>query len=329
MKIMVVPGLVDLQVNGYRGVDFFSPALTEDSFAGACRQMLKEGASAFLPTIITSGGDVYEHNLPIMAKVIHSDEFRGRVLGIHLEGPFISSAEGARGAHNAQWVRKPDLAYLKHLLDLAGHRVKLITIAAEPDGADELTQFAAENGIAVSLGHQTAGVEDLQRLAKAGARALTHLGNGVPLTVPRHDNPIFAGLAVDELSAMIITDGHHLPAGLIKTIVRTKGADKCIVTSDATTLSRMGPGEYDSAGNKVVLDESGRIYNPETGYLVGSSATMLDCMNYLASLDLLSVEGLVQAGFYNPLALIGLSEDNLAEVGVLEYDEQRGLFYLR
>ncbi len=323
---MAVPGLVDLQVNGYRGVDFSSPALTEDSFADACRQMLEEGASAFLPTIITSGGGVYEHNLPIMAKVIDSDEFRGRVLGIHLEGPFISAAEGARGAHNAQWVRRPDLAYLKRLLDLAGHRVKLITIAAEPEGADELAQFAAENGIAVSLGHQTAGVEDLQRLAGAGARALTHLGNGVPLTIPRHDNPIFAGLAVDKLSAMIITDGHHLPAAVIKTIVRTKGPGKCIVTSDATALSGMGPGEYDSAGNKVVLDESGRIYNPETGYLVGSSATMLDCMNHLASLNLLKADELAAVGFYNPLRLIGLTEESLAAAKPLHYDESRRLF---
>lgn len=323
---MVVPGLVDLQVNGYRGVDFLSPALTEDSFAGACRQMLKEGASAFLPTIITSGGDMYEHNLPIMAKVIHSDEFRDRVLGIHLEGPFISSAEGARGAHNVQWVRKPDLAYLKHLLDLAGHTVKLITIAAELDGADELTQFAAENGIAVSLGHQTAGVEDLQRLAKAGARALTHLGNGVPLTIPRHDNPIFAGLGVDELSAMIITDGHHLPVGLIKTIVRTKGADKCIVTSDATALSGMRPGEYDSLGTKVILEEDGRLYNPQTGYLAGSSATMLDCMNHLASLNLLKADELVAVGFYNPLRLIGLDASQVQAGTKIRFDSDEKHF---
>lgn len=324
---MAVPGLVDLQVNGYLGVDFCSPALTEDSFADACRQMLEEGASAFLPTIITSGNDVYEHNLPIMAKVIDSDEFRGRLPGIHLEGPFISAAEGARGAHNAQWVRKPDLAYLKRLLDLAGRRVKLITIAAEPDGADELAQFAAEKGIAVSLGHQTAGVEDLQRLAKAGARALTHLGNGVPLTIPRHDNPIFAGLAVDKLSAMIITDGQHLPAAVIKTIVRTKGPDKCIVTSDATALSGMGPGEYESLGSKVVLEKSGRLYNPETGYLAGSSATMLDCMNHLASLNLLKPDELAAVGFYNPLRLIGLTEESLAAAKPLHYEQSRRLFY--
>ena len=326
---MRAPGLVDLQVNGYRGVDFSQADLTENSFTRACREMLESGATAFLATMITSTDEVYAHNLPIMAKVLSKDEFRGQLLGIHLEGPFISSVEGARGAHNLQYVKRPDISYLQHLIDISQRTVKLVTIAAELEGADKLTRFAVGNGIAVSLGHQMAGVGDLQKLADAGARALTHLGNGVPLVVARHENPIFAGLSVDNLSAMMITDGNHLPAGIIKTIVRTKGMDNCIVTSDATALSGMPPGEYNNLGIKAILDKTGRIYNPITGYLVGSSATMLDCMNHLASLNLVDFGDLTAMAFHNPLRLIGIEPSQLPAETKVRFDEDQSRFYMQ
>jgi len=325
---MRVPGLVDLQVNGYRGVDFSQAGLTENTFTRACREMLESGATAFLATMITSADEVYAHNLPIMAKVLSKDEFQGQLLGIHLEGPFISSVEGARGVHNPQCVRRPDISYLQHLIDISQRTVKLVTIAAELEGADKLTRFAVENGIAVSLGHQMAGVGDLQKLADAGARALTHLGNGVPLVVARHENPIFAGLSVDNLAAMMITDGNHLPAGMIKTIVRTKGVDNCIVTSDATALSGMPPGEYNNLGNKAILDKTGRIYNPMTGYLVGSSATMLDCMNHLASLNLVDFDDWMAMAFHNPLRLIGIEPSQLPTGTKVRFDEDQSRFYM-
>jgi N-acetylglucosamine-6-phosphate deacetylase len=319
---MDVPGLIDLQVNGYKGVDFSSPDLTEGDFARTCRQMLDEGATAFLPTVITSSEDTYRHNLPVMAKVMRDKEFRGRLPGIHLEGPFISGQDGARGAHNIEWVRRPDVEFLKRLIEWAEGGVKLLTIAAELEGAAELCRYATGQGITVSLGHQAAGEDDLRRLADAGAKALTHLGNSVPLMMPRHENPIFAGLGVDELAAMIITDGHHLPASVIKTILRTKGPDKCIVTSDATALSGMPAGEYNSLGNTVILTPHGRIYNPETGYLVGSSATMLTCMNHLAALKLFNTEEFFKVCFNNPLALIGVAPGDLSPCGRVCFDEQ-------
>jgi len=326
---MKIPGLVDLQVNGYKGVDFASRDLTTADFMRACRQLLEAGTTAFLPTVITSSEDVYKHNLPIIAKAVQSEEFHGRLLGIHLEGPFISPEEGARGAHNPDWVRKPDIGYLKQLIEWADGIVKLITIAAEVRGAEQLAQYAVEQGIAVSLGHQMASEEDLKKLVRAGAVSLTHLGNGVPAMLPRHENPIWAGLAEDRLVAMIITDGHHLPASVIKTIIRTKGPDHCIVVSDTASLAGLGPGRYETLGHKVVLEDDGRLYNPATGYLVGSSATMLQCMNYLASLNLLSRDELVAVGFYNPLKLIGLEADDVTPGRDILFDKNRQVFYLK
>jgi N-acetylglucosamine-6-phosphate deacetylase len=155
------------------------------------------------------------------------------------------------------------------------------------------------------------------------------LGNGIPKVLPRHHNPLWAGLAQDALIAMIITDGHHLPPSIIKTIIRTKGISKIIVVSDASPIAGLPPGKYNTLGNEVVLEASGRLYNPETGYLVGSSSTMLDCMNYLSSLDLLSFEELLDVGFYNPLRPIGLDPGKAKIKDTpLEYDERKAKFVL-
>ncbi len=319
-------GLVDLQVNGYRGINFSDINLTRDDFVHACRGVLEAGTSAFLPTMITSAADVYEHNLPIMAAVLESEEFRGRLLGIHIEGPFISSLEGARGAHHAEWTATPDVAYLDKLIAWAQGKVRLLTISAELDGAQTLAQHATSRGITVSLGHQMATGEDLRRLVQAGATSLTHLGNGVPAMLNRHENPIWAGLANDDLVAMIITDGHHLPAPVVKTIIRAKGVDRCVVVSDASSLAGLGPGTYEVLGDQVVLEEAGRLFDPDTGYLAGSSLTMLECMNYLASLNVVSAEELAVMGFVNPLKLIGLCSEDVAEARNIRFDEECKVF---
>jgi N-acetylglucosamine-6-phosphate deacetylase len=325
---MRVPGLVDLQVNGNKGVDFSSATLTEADFIRACRQLLGAGTTAFLPTIITSTEDVYKRNLAIMANALEMKEFRGRLPGIHLEGPFISAQEGACGAHNPRWVIKPDIGYLEQLIGWAGGKVKLLTIAAELEGAEELARYAIKRGITVSLGHQMATEKDLERLSRAGAVSLTHLGNGVPMVLNRHHNPIWAGLAEDGLTAMIITDGHHLPPAVLKTIIRTKGPQRCIVISDASSLAGLPAGRYETLGHKVILEESGRLSDPQTGYLCGSSATMLQCMNYLASQNLASLDELITMGFYNPLKLVGLKPEDVAGEQEIYFDEKHQVFYL-
>ena len=325
---MNIPGLVDLQVNGYKGVDFSGAELAEEQFVRACGEIHDSGTTGFLATLVTSGREVYRRNLGIISKVIEGGEFAGRLLGVHLEGPFISPVDGARGAHCAEWVCEPDVGYLKELLDWGGGHVRMLTVAAETAGSEDLARLAVEAGVTVSLGHQMAGAADIGRLVEAGARALTHLGNGVPAVLDRHENPIWAGLGVETLSAMIITDGHHLPDGVIKTFVRAKGVEKIIVTSDASPIAGLRPGRYETLGNEVVLAENGKLYNPATGYMVGSSATMLDCMNYLASLGFLTVEELVRMGYHNPLDLIGVDGGEVRGGREVLFDEGKMEFSL-
>ena len=322
-----IRGLVDLQVNGYKGVHFSDIKLTRDDFIKACRGVFEAGTTAFLPTMITSPKEIYEHNLPIMAGVLQEAEFRGKLLGFHIEGPFISEQDGARGAHDAQWISRPDVDYLKQLIEWSDGQIKLLTIAAGPDGAEKLARYAVSRGIAVSLGHQMATEADLAKLAQAGAVSLTHLGNGIPAMLPRHENPIWAGLNNDDLVAMIITDGHHLPASVLKTIIRTKGPEHCVVVSDASSPAGLPPGKYEALGHQVVLEEDGLLRDLTTGYLGGSSASMLQCMNHLASLNLVSQDELFAMGFDNPLALIGLGPDDVARGRGVQFDKEHKIFY--
>lgn len=303
---MEIPGFVDLQVNGYKGVDFSSSDLTRDRFVFASKELIKAGTVLFLPTIISSSEEVYQQNLKLISDVIEKTDLKNHIPGIHLEGPFISDVDGARGAHQPKWIKKPDIKLLDQLVEWSGEKIKLLTTAADLKDSDKLCRHAVDLGITVSLGHHMAGEADLKKLAASGAQSLTHLGNGVPRTIKRHENPIWAGLANDDLTAMMITDGHHLPPSIIKVVLRTKGAANVIVVSDASPISGLPPGKYSTLGNDVILEESGRLYNPETGYLVGSSSTMIDCMNYLHTLNLLSKNELFEVGFFNPLRLLGI-----------------------
>jgi N-acetylglucosamine-6-phosphate deacetylase len=217
---------------------------------------------------------VYERNLPIITRAIETDEFRGRVLGVHVEGPFLSPEPGARGAHNPEWIRPGDLGLLKRMLDLAGGHVRVLTLAPEAAGAERLARYAADQGITVSVGHTLATPDDLRRMVDAGATAFTHLGNGLPNLIHRHHNPIWAALANDDLTVMLITDGHHLPPEAIKTMVRAKGVEKTVVVSDASHLAGLPPGRYSTIDNEVVLEPSGLLHNPAKQCLVGSSATI-------------------------------------------------------
>lgn len=296
--------LIDLQVNGYIGVDFSSPILNEADFLKACTELVKHGVDAFLPTVITSSEELYKRNLSLIAQVSENSEIKNHILGIHAEGPFISKNPGAVGAHNPDWTRKPDIDFFKKMQEWANGKIKILTIASELPNADKLCEYATQTGISVFLGHQDAQIPDLEKLADAGAKAITHLGNGMPNVVNRHDNILQYSLACDKLAATIITDGHHLPAHLIKTIIKAKGVDNVVVISDASPVAGMPPGKYRILGNDAVLDENGYLYNPEKKCMVGSSATIVECVKYIDSLGILTKDQLKQVAYHNPLRLI-------------------------
>ena len=296
------PGWIDLQVNGHNGVDFSNPKLTADMVVKAAEELFAAGTQIFLPTIITGPMELYRRNIPIIKKAIESHGYLDHVPGVHLEGPFISAKSGAVGAHNPAWVQVPSRAAVDELN--AEGFIKIITIGADAENAPEAIARARELGIHVSVGHHMADYAQVRAAADAGAQLLTHLGNGCPNLLDRHNNPVWAGLAEERLTAMLITDGHHLPGELIKVFVRTKGVDKVIVTSDATEATGYKPGPCFVLGNDSILEPNGKLHNPVKKCLVGSASTVSMCMAFLESLNIWTEEELTKMGRTNALALL-------------------------
>lgn len=295
--------LIDFQVNGYMGVDFSSPNLNQEYFVTACKQLIKHGVTAFLPTLITSNEKTYCRNLRLIARASERKDLKKHILGIHAEGPFISKAPGYVGAHNPKWAKEPDIDFLKKMQNWAEGKIKIITIAAELSGSARLCEYASTKDITVFLGHQNAKLHDLEKLANAGAKALTHFGNGIPNTLDRHNNILLYGLACDKLAVTIITDGHHLPWHLIRTIIRIKGIGSTIVISDASPIAGLPPGKYKVSGNNVVLEKNGYLHNPKKKCMVGSSSTMVECVKYLKNNSLLSESQIKKVVFLNQLKM--------------------------
>ena len=297
-------GFVDLQVNGYLGIDFSAPGLSLDRVRQVVFTLRDRGTAAFCPTMITSSMEIYRQNLPVLADAIEDKDLQPHLLGLHLEGPFISPLDGARGAHPRSSVLPPSVDIYKRLQEWARNQISLLTLAPEMPGAMELIEYVVSSGAAVSLGHHLASRDQIAAACQRGAVSATHLGNGIPNLLPRHPNPIWDQLSEDRLAAMLITDGHHVPGSFVQVVLKTKTVGHVIVVSDAAPIAGLPPGRYSTLGQEVVLEESGRIWNPKGNHLVGSSACMLDCLNWLASVTSLSESDLWQVGYYNPLGLI-------------------------
>jgi N-acetylglucosamine-6-phosphate deacetylase len=218
--------------------------------------------------MITSELARYEENLQVLAAAMEDPELGPHLLGVHLEGPFLSPE--AKGAHPAQLLRKPDEQLLEHWLELAKGRIALLTVAPELDGAEGLIRYAVTQGVGVLLGHHLSDRASIQRAVLAGARGATHLGNGIPNQLPRHPNPIWSQLAEAQLSALLITDGHHLPEEFIRVVLSAKGLEHCIVTSDAAPIAGLPPGRYSWMGSDIVSAPGGRIGIANSPVLAGN-----------------------------------------------------------
>ena len=190
------PIWIDLQINGYAGVDFNSPGLTVEAVKEVVRRLAADGTAGFCPTFVTGDPEVVLPNIRTVVAARKADaECARRILGLHLEGPFISSEMGAVGSHPIEWVTTPSLEKFARYQDAAEGLVRLITVAAEIPGMPEFVRAVSGQGVVVSLGHQMAATPaEIEPCLAAGVRAFTHLGNGIPNMIPRHNNMYPAGL---------------------------------------------------------------------------------------------------------------------------------------
>ena len=299
---------IDLQINGYGGVDFNAPGLTVEQVVSVTERLERDGTAGYLPTFVTGDPDMVLANMRVLVEARRRSALcEKNILGVHLEGPFISAEPGAVGTHPVEWVRPPSLELFNRYQDAGEGLVKLVTVAAEIAGMPEFVKGLSGSGVAVSLGHQMAATPDeVEPCIVAGAKAYTHLGNGLPNLVPRHNNAMFTALADDRVAVMFIPDGHHLPDTVLKVFTRAVPAKRLVAVSDAQFPAGMPPGEYDVCGAKARLEPDGLLWNPARRCLVGATKPMGAMMELLQERIGLTHDECLMIGRDNPLALIGM-----------------------
>lgn len=325
------PGLVDMQVNGYAGRDFNAPSLSAATVAEAVRILWGEGVTTFLPTIITNTEAAITGNLRAVAAARAADpRVAATAIGVHLEGPFISAEDGARGAHVPAAVRPPDWSLFTNWQEAAGGAIRLVTLAPEWSEAPAFIARCVACGVEVALGHTQADGVQIGAATAAGARLVTHFGNGIAPLLPRHPNPLWEQLARDELWVSLIGDGFHLPPSVLAVAMHVKG-ERAFLVSDTVALAGLPPGEYDTpVGGRVCVTADGRLVLASDPRLLAGSVCPLPgavaalVRNGLATLaEAWAMASVRPARFLGLPIAAGLTAGAPADVAVFAWDGTR------
>jgi N-acetylglucosamine-6-phosphate deacetylase len=271
------PSYIDLQVNGYVGVDFNDPEVEQEALQRADGAMQRDGVEAALPTVITDSAERMEACIRGLKDVIQARDGEGCLRGIHLEGPFLSPKPGFIGAHPVEHARGQDLLLLERLLDAADGQVRLVTLDPAVDVDARMTRLCVERGILVAAGHTDANIDELAATVEAGLSMFTHFGNACPQKIDRHDNILYRALSLrDKLAFTVIADGHHVPALLFRLLVEFIEGEKLIVVSDAISAAGLGEGVFQLGRKQVRVGEDRVARDPSGENFAGSAARMRD-----------------------------------------------------
>ena len=325
----IAPGLIDIQLNGYGGQEFSSPGLTPEKVCGIVAALGSSGVTQFCPTLTTERFEVLAHGLrTITAACEASPATARRIAGIHLEGPYISTEDGPRGAHRRQYCRRPDWDEFQRLQDAAAGRIRILTMSPEFAGSAEFVQRVAQSGVVVAIGHTAADSAQIRAAVDAGARLSTHLGNASHAMLPRHANYVWDQLAEDRLMASLIGDGHHLPPPILKTFIRAKTPERCILISDAAGQAGLPPGRYRGELCDVEVLPSGRlVVAGQTETMAGASlplgAGVVHAMRHAG----VSLSQAISMAVQNPARLLdiqpgGLSPGDPADLVLFDLQER-------
>jgi N-acetylglucosamine-6-phosphate deacetylase len=308
MGSMRTSGLLDLQVNGYAGVDFNSTALTADALDHALHAMLRAGVTQCLPTLITASESELAARLQCLDRAVRSARLGATmVLGIHLEGPFLNPARGYAGCHPASAMVPPDPALLERITAGIATPIRLLTIAPEQPGALTVIHWAAQRGIVTAMGHTAADYDTVRLAADSGLTISTHLGNALPQPQPKFLNPLVAQLAEDRLSASFIADGIHIPPHALGVLLRAKGLLRSVLITDATAAADTPAGLYDFAGMRIEHAEDGSVREPGSPVLAGSALRLDQAVRNIVAWGFASAEQAIAMASTQPSALLGVA----------------------
>jgi N-acetylglucosamine-6-phosphate deacetylase len=295
----LAPGFIDLQVNGFAGVDYNRPDTSYDGIARSIRAMFATGVTRFYPTVITGPPDDMAAALRNLSRAKDALPEGAAIDGFHVEGPHIAAEDGPRGAHPRRWVRPPDLDEFRRWQDATGGRVRIVTLSPEWPQAPGYIEKITADGVVAAIGHTSATRAQLDDAVSAGATLSTHLGNGAHGTLRRHPNYIWDQLADDRLMADFIVDGIHLDASFLKVAIRAKTVEQSVLVTDAATPAGAAPGRYHLGEQEVDHTADGRVVLAGTDRLAGSALRMDLGVSNLMRLAGLSLKDAVRMATVN------------------------------
>lgn len=300
--------MFDLQVNGYAGTDFNRDGLTAEALHHACECLKADGVSGILATIITDELPAMENRLATLAYLREADPLAQEIIaGFHIEGPFINPEKGYVGAHPPHAVKPATVDNARRLLDASQGLAKLVTLAPEHDAGFATTAWLTLQGVCVSAGHCNPTYEVLRESTNHGLKMFTHVGNGCPMLMHRHDNIVQRALSLrDRLWLCFIPDGVHIEFFALQNYLRAAGVEHSLFVTDAISASRLGPGKFTLAGWDIVIGEDLVARSPDGSHFVGSTVTWPRIQENNAKHLGLSAEELRTLTVENPRKALGL-----------------------
>ncbi|SFI51348.1 N-acetylglucosamine-6-phosphate deacetylase [Bosea sp. OK403] len=303
--MLISTGLVDLQVNGFAGVDFNSGTITAAELDQALEAMLATGVTTCLPTIITAHPDELEARFRALDAAVSASRLGPAMCpGYHLEGPFLNPAAGYAGCHPPDAMTAADSGLVERLEKALERPILMVTVAPEIAGATALIEAMIRQGRIVALGHTAADFDQVAAAAEAGATLSTHLGNGMPQTAHKLANPIFAQLAEDRMWASFIADGIHIHPKALQSLIRAKGLTRSILVTDAVVGAAARPGRYDFAGMSVERLADGSVRQTGTALLAGSALCLDAAIRNVVAWGLATPDEAIAMGSRHPLAVL-------------------------
>ena len=317
----IAPALIDIQVNGFAGFDLNVATVTSEDVSAMVRALWRVGTGFLCPTVVTGSFEGVSNSLRVIVGACKVDSLVAHsVIGVHLEGPYISAEDGPRGAHPLEHVREPDWDEFQRWQDVAEGQITIVTLAPEKKGAIPFIEKLVASGIVVALGHTDASADDIQAAIDAGAKLSTHLGNGAHALIRRHPNYIWEQLGADELWASLIVDGHHLPPAVAKSMIRAKTLDRCLLVSDAVALAGMEPGIYQFAGKSVELTADRCVRLVGTEYLAGSAIELARGIENSVRFAGISFQKAVSLATLQPMRLLNAKKRVEAQTNLILFE---------
>ncbi len=316
--VYIAPGLIDNQVNGFAGVSFnyTEGELDKEGIRKITRELWKKGVTTYFPTLTSNSNKVMIQILLMLASEKNDEALHGSVPGYHLEGPYLSTEDGYRGAHPLKFVRNPDWNEFMALYKASDKSVLTITLAPELPGAMEMIRKCTAMGIVVAIGHHNGSKAVIDQAVLNGAKISTHLGNGCANLINRHDNPLWPQLANNQLKASLICDGFHLRDEEIAVFYKAKGIENTIITSDVTRFATLPPGTYKNEdGETVELTKEGMLRYPAQNVLFGSVLPVSRGVVHMMEVTGCTLADAIRMASTNPARLYTLNDRGTIEPG--------------